>query len=67
MPIRRWLLYADPGLAPYGRSATLAADDRAAEAARRCGYHEVLAEPLSTTELQGVLLGLAADVGEVEG
>lgn len=35
-----------------------------AEAARRAGYVETLAEPLSLVELQGVLLGLAADVAD---
>lgn len=55
-----------PRRGPWPRLIALVAGRRDAEAARRAGYHEVLVEPVSETELQGVLLGLAADVGEVE-
>ena len=52
--------------APSPRLIALVSDRSQAEAARRAGYAETLIEPLSLAELQGALLGLAADVADAE-
>ena len=60
-------LCAPPGEARRPCLIALVSDCLDAEAARRAGYDETIAQPLSLVELQGVLLGLAADVADAGG